>query len=649
MVSFRSVRALAFIAAAFYLSAENWNSIAIADETRTWSDTSGRFKLQATLIEVKGSDVYLKRTDGKTVKVPLQRLSEIDRQFLTELENPFEMVDEVPAEGQPTSPVANRSRPPRRSTGFSGWDHPPVNEWDNIKTVGVGFNNQSWNYTPPKSNRLPFEPKQAMLPKKNNFFEGMRRVEINPLAASAVAGYTWTFSTPTHQSRVSLIDLKTGRSVNSGLVTGNMSPLAVLNDGQTILMQGTGSDRDEYETGDQLQLWTIDGLEVTRSQSWIPFPDEKKSFGKTTNANVRQAIPIQDNRVLILADSGHLACFDIRTLRASWHMRLPSHHAITLTTDRKQLFVYQDHQLLHLDPSSGTVRGQLTLTEKPRLGWTKIRLNDSGDRMMITFVNQLRVIDLSNGETVDDYETAGNSPLSPRGLGYPAEDFALLDNHLLVHIPSRIRVCDYKDAAVICCEGGTEFIGLLTDKGGLLVPTSMPHPKAEAVLKQAMDDPSVFLIYPGVEVSLDVSGVPEQYHASVKDNLEESIKRAGYLLKPSAAIEIKASVSGPEQEAISYIARGSYVANKFTSNVTIHANGKEVWTRSSSNIPGVLMTKRGQSIQERIDELGQGPNLSYFKSITLPNLMQKPSESPQGNLQNTLMVSKFTMQGLVDN
>ncbi|QEG01100.1 hypothetical protein Mal15_51760 [Stieleria maiorica] len=637
-----------FFSAALTLSLALVSSPSVADEPRVWTDSTGKFRVTASLIEVQDDVVFLKTDAGKTLKIPLTRLSQADQDFLEAGENPFEMVDAAP---QPRTTVP-ATVPAAQSSGASpsrsAWDNPPVVNWNNVPTIDRGFGESPWTYTPPASNTLAFEPKSASLPGKANFFEGMRRLKVNPLAARCVAGYTWTFSTPKPLSRISLVDLPSGKAINSEPVECNMCPLAVLNDGQTVLMQGTGGDRDGFETGDQLQLWNLTGTKVTRSGIWVPFKDDKKAFGKTSNAHPVQAIPIDGDLLVMLGDNGHLACFDLASLTPVWHARLSRNFEVTLTTDRKQMFVLDEQTLMLVDPASGQSKGSMQLEGKPRLGWTKMRLNESGDKMLLSFINTLRVMDLTTGETIDEYSREGGAPIAPNGLSYPAPDFALLNNHLLLHIPSRITVCDYKDAAAITSVGGTEFVGLLSDKGGLIVPTSIPHPKATEILKQAVDDPSVFLIHPGVSVALDVSGVPGNDRAEVEQKLKVAIAKAGYNLNNSAAIKIKAGITGPKQEAISYIARGAYIANVYNSTITIESGGTKAWSRSAGNIPMMLQTERGQSIQEKLDELGKRPNLSFFETVALPKLLQAPTQSSAGNTQNALLVSKFTLRGLVD-
>ena len=56
---------------------------AVADaRPRKWTDRSGRFSIRAELMEFKDDQVVLKRPDGKTISVPLMRLSRRDQGFV---------------------------------------------------------------------------------------------------------------------------------------------------------------------------------------------------------------------------------------------------------------------------------------------------------------------------------------------------------------------------------------------------------------------------------------------------------------------------------------------------------------------------------------------------------------------------------------
>jgi hypothetical protein len=56
----------------------------VACEAREWADKSGTYKVEAELVEVRDGKVLLRKQDGKVISVPLDRLSDRDRQFVSE-------------------------------------------------------------------------------------------------------------------------------------------------------------------------------------------------------------------------------------------------------------------------------------------------------------------------------------------------------------------------------------------------------------------------------------------------------------------------------------------------------------------------------------------------------------------------------------
>ena len=56
-------------------------SIMVAAELRTWNDKSGKFSVEAELVELKDGRAVLKRADGRTITVPLERLSDKDLEY----------------------------------------------------------------------------------------------------------------------------------------------------------------------------------------------------------------------------------------------------------------------------------------------------------------------------------------------------------------------------------------------------------------------------------------------------------------------------------------------------------------------------------------------------------------------------------------
>lgn len=64
---------------------------------RKWSDATGKFSVEAELVEVKAGKVVLRKAGGTEVTVPVARLSQVDRRYLESLGNP------VPSQTEPTA------------------------------------------------------------------------------------------------------------------------------------------------------------------------------------------------------------------------------------------------------------------------------------------------------------------------------------------------------------------------------------------------------------------------------------------------------------------------------------------------------------------------------------------------------------------
>jgi hypothetical protein len=610
---------------------------------RQWSDSTGTFKITASLVEVKDNVAFLKTAEGKTLRIPVARLSAADQEFLKADASPFEVVEDDEMSATTTSNASSSTDV--SSDGTPGmWSKPVEIDWTSVETLERGFD-QAWDVSLPSDNALDFKVKNATLAKKLNFHEGLRRMEINPLAKRAVAGYTVSFTVPKPLSRLALIDLVSGKAIHSAPIETNMCPIGLLNDGSTVVMHGTGNERDGSETGDQIQLWRVTGKDVIRSPIWVPFPGTEKRFGRVSNPSVTTAISLPNNRLLLRSEHGHLACIDLVTRKPFWFIKLADNGEIDVNVDRTLIAAVDGASVIVIDPQAGKIVGSASMEGKPHVAWPRIRWSPSGQKILVTISTQLMLLDATTGKWLQNFSSVG-APLAPQQLDYPHEDYALLNGNLLLHIPSQIKVCSYRDA-MIHVEGDTSIIAVQGGDAGLVVGSKIPHPPAEAVLKQAEDDPSVFLIHPGVEVSIDASGAG-QWADQVKTDLEAAAANAGYRVSANAPLSLVATISGPQQKAVSYIASGSYIANEFTSSVRIRWEGKDIWSTGGNNIPSFLQTERGQSIQDKLNEVGKTPNLSVFKSARFPKMLQRPSEGSGPNQSDALMTSRFTLNGLVD-
>jgi hypothetical protein len=74
-----------------------------ANEVRTWTDSTGKHKVEAEFVEILDGKVRLKLADGKIVSLPLAKVSEADREYLKEVQR---LRKETETEAEANAPSA---------------------------------------------------------------------------------------------------------------------------------------------------------------------------------------------------------------------------------------------------------------------------------------------------------------------------------------------------------------------------------------------------------------------------------------------------------------------------------------------------------------------------------------------------------------
>lgn len=64
---------------------------------RIWTSADGRFKVEAMYVTSKDGAVTLRKSDGSTIKVPLEQLSELDQYYVRAMESPWKKEGRLPA------------------------------------------------------------------------------------------------------------------------------------------------------------------------------------------------------------------------------------------------------------------------------------------------------------------------------------------------------------------------------------------------------------------------------------------------------------------------------------------------------------------------------------------------------------------------
>lgn len=579
-------------------------------EVRSWSDQSGKFKIEAELVEVKDGVAVLKRTDGKRIEVPVAKLSAKDQEFLKSQgdDDPFKVV-ESPMEGGSGLKPGEVAEP--------SWD-----EADEIALVA----GEQWEAKAGEAAPLAFKPKAAALPPKTDFFEGLSGQAVNTHAQRAALTYQLKGRGRDDgmTSRLVVVDLASGKVLANATLDGEYTAKAVHPDGKLIVAERKQTiGRDAKHT---LVTLTAAGKNAKQVDEWIPY-----SKANEGSRPVRFAEFTKDGKLITCNEPGTVAVWNFATRKLETYFNIPRTSIPALSPDDK-----------YVGFAGGGKVGLIDLTKRAVVAgkgadkldfWVKAQFSPSGKRLAASSQQKLMIWDVETGNVLFQGDFPGLALAF--GLHFPAENFVLISNEYLVEWESGIKVWQYQGGGHPVCQQSTVFY-----VNDALVPVTMPHPEATRLLDQAKKQSDLFVVKKGTALALDVSGVPAQYQEEVKKSLTQQIEKVGCKVAPQAPVTVKAKVTGPESDTISYLSAGSFPFNRYASTISYEFAGKPIWSGTQTNVPGFLGNPREKSYQQQIDEAGAKPNLYYFGHANLPEYLQKPSENSAAGGEQTLGVSK---------
>ncbi len=588
-----------------------------SEEFRTWTDSTGRFEVQAKFVAVDGSQVTIARDNGARITLPLEKLSEADQEYIAKLksENPFEAAADN--RFKPAGPAAGRSFPRPRAPAARG-PRPRSREttvdWSASQVVALDAAGAEWKVEPPEAAPLSFRPKTVALPSKTDFFEKLSGVAVNLAAKKAVVGYTLARHGSAAMTRIVFCDLEQGRTLEFGSAEGQMAPIALHDDGQHVLMR-----RNEFGFGnlDRLEVWSLEGKQAVPSLVWTPYED--------TNGGARDVMWAEfvDARTLATCSrGGRVALWDVATAQPICHFQLVSGAVPALSDDRKWIaFVSRDSVGLFDVENREVVAVQNTPAD---LTWPLAAFSPSGRQIACIASDRVLVWDTATGQLAKNFATPG---VHLHGaIAFPADGFILGANKFLIALDTQLKLWEYQGIEHARTVGGTTYLAVsgFNAPGGLLA-TQLPHAEAASLLEKAIKQQDLFVFHQGTPVKLNVSGVPAPQQSRVSDALSKKLDEMNCPIQANAAVEVAAGVEGPKRREISYMFVGDYKVQEYRTKVKFLYQGKPIWETSGTNVPAVLTLKRGENVEGVLRKLGAQPSYEFFDRVVLPEFLQKPA------------------------
>lgn len=619
--------------------------LAAAAELRTWTDASGKFKIKAKFVSLTNGVVTLENEDGTELEIELKKLSAADQKAANdavkaESENPFKTAapsDPFKTKTKGSKPVATTR--PGGKNAVSSTDAKMVKvNWTSVSRVTLNPpRSGGWQVALPKvDEQEKFEPATTALPSKSNFFEKLKGVAISRVANKAAVGFVLTHGEPKGISRVVLCDLKSGDASEPATATGQMSPLALHDDGEQIVMR-----RDEFGFGnqDRLEVWTLDGGNVSKNQAWVPY-DDVKGPGR----DVAWAEFLDGDRLVTCSRGGIVVVWKFPEIRPMMVVNLVDGVLPALSPDRKLLAYSTGADVGLFDLTKKSVVTQQPMPE--RLTNPSLAFSPSGKRLACGGGGKIFIWDLATGKLESTIPTAGLG--FQGGIDFPDDGFILAGGKYLFDIANQLKLWTYNGPEEAKTVGEwTLFAATDGEKApGALVPVQVPHPAAREMLKKAISDPSYFALHPGTVVKINVSGIPDAgQQARVSAALARRLQESDCLVGSNGTIELVASVDAAKEREISFWHSGTYKMKEFVTRVKFVYEGQSAWETSGTNVPFLVQLKKGENMEGHLRER-EKPEYAFFERVELPRYIPKPTGGKGGGHSLTLGQSNVTTAGV---
>ncbi len=608
---------------------------------RQWKSVTGKFEVRARLIRVIDQKVRLELDNGRTITVPIDKLSPFDREYIEALndDNPF-------ATTEPGDEKPNDQGSESRSVTWL------------IKSLNAAqkklINNGKWTVTPdPISPTPPAMLDEAIaMPKNLDFMRG-RGIEDYSVSIGGTALATLQHDPFEDQSELTVFDLMSGKRHPSMTFNDiNRPTVAVSPSGRyaAVFSQTSGRDPGRIQfiemgaTPEAIRTWELS--EFHHRGDGEPFEPEKGVF-------------LSDNRFMTI-DDRFIGVWDWLAGRAvyAFETNLISGFAISPTGKQIVVTTKSDKNAI-LATSSGKVLGVLNGIDEA----TTIAFSPNG-RFLAGFG--------SRDSSVWIYDLVKNkvnrkigAPNSVQSLQWVGKKHLLVNSSDLMDVSLGVTVWKFR----------TNMNGKLagTDDGRFwfltsdwVTPINLINPEIESKLvelkDQGLDRETLKLLKPGAKISVNLD-VPFDHDQKleIRQALVDKIESLELIIADDAEIQLTLKLTAEEEESLtvgSIFSMHRHTMPRFpgmpklpklpgfpedepdetvTSRpkrgaISLKHGERLLWhrTRLFGPFGPVLHRREGETAQQAIDRLCT-PDLKFFTNWTLPqHHAQLPSGQPLG-------------------
>ena len=458
----------------------------------TWSDKTGKFSVEARFERLDGETVVLVTTDGRHLKVPIDRLSDADAQYVQGLAiaNPFQEFtsdDSRPA-GNTGRQADWRDVREVRPKSFSKWTFTPkVDDTTSATEVATGRDLQVTLKDIPNSDRF-FEKIEGVYAAN----DGSRAIVVRQIGS---VRQDKQFFCETIES-----DKRTSRGMVA--LPPESAVLDVLPEKNLVMYR---SDKFDPGVNKLLTIARLEGIRLTTVAAWEPYAHEDWE----PRRNIEKAWFLDTGRVMTTNAHGRaLTIWDVATSKALVNLPIETSFFIRMgiSPDRQLMAIAMKSGIALIDLTAGKHVATIT-TGDERFNAVEIRRDNR--RLAGISAQGVTIWDLTTGEkmaSLDNPLINFHSELSWAG------DYLFVGNKFLFDVERRIVLWEYQDGPFFGNEGvlrGGRMWTVPENPGNpraakTLISVRLPHPAPIRMAKSLPSAEELLVVRPGAEVAIDV-------------------------------------------------------------------------------------------------------------------------------------------------
>ena len=643
--------------------------------SRTWTDRSGKFKIEAQFGGMEGASVVLIKAGGKAVNVPLEKLSDRDKLYVKEqsepTENPFGEESEAASAAAGVKKANLREVKNVRPQTFSKWSFTPTGKTEQMLAA---------------AGSRDVEVQLSDIPDSDKFFEKVDGIHVSGDGHRIVVGRTKGAVGQDKQQYLQVVDVAKQRA-GALVALPELTTVLDVEPGQNLVMY-----RPEifgHGENSLLTLARLDGDALTPMIAWEPYAHEDWEPSR----DIESAQFVGPDRVMTINGHGKaLTVWDTKTAKAL--LNIPVAVSFTLkmaiSPDRTLLAVVMKDGIAIIDLSAGQ---HVATIQTAGRDFDQVEFRADNARLAGLSGHGVTVWDLATGKELSEFSSMamGHRP----SLAW-AGNFLLAENRYLFDVERRVLLWEYQGAPgsgiSASLRNGRLYVipNMSRDSDTDLVSAALPHRAALEEAKQLPSAEELLVVRPGDEVALEVdidpsvalteevrkaltaklqtadSGADQAANVVVlqpgaaqgdliRQALTAGLQEAGFKVVERSDLVVKAVCKPQPQQTIKVNVDGRWPPRPEDiqeRTVTPHASylemslkGEALWKRGFIAQPFMtIWMNQGETLDQALQRLTQ-PNLTIFTQAKFSPYVAKPGKATPNGAYG---VSQFTTRGIVD-